>query len=270
MTGKTVKEGNFRNRFGAVVLAVSRGGERINKKVGEIKLRSGDILLLETPRDFAERYKYSSDFLLVSTLSKRSMPIYKKSKIAWTILGGMVALVTFNILSMLQASFLAAGLMVVTGCAKVTEARDSIDWQVLLVIAAALGIGNVMEQTGVANALASSFLSFAGGSPYLSLIAIYIVTWSLTELITNNAAAVLIFPFALSLSSSLGVDSMPYIMTILFAASASFSTPIGYQTNLMVFAAGGYNFKDFIKVGLPLNIVVAIIIIIMVPIIWPF
>lgn len=270
LNGKTIKEGKFRNRFGAVVLAVSRKGERINKKVGEIQLKTGDILLLETPRDFSERYKYSSDFLLVSTLSHRRAPNYKKSRIAWSVLAGMVFLVTANLLSMLQASFLAATLMIMLGCTRVTEARNSIDWQVLLVIAAALGIGNALQITGIAASLAGSFIGLAGQNPYLALIAVYFITWILTEILTNNAAAVLIFPFAMSVSANLDVHYMPFVMTALFAASASFSTPIGYQTNLMVYAAGGYKFRDFLKIGLPLNLLVAIIIILLVPIIWPF
>lgn len=270
LNGKTIKEGKFRNQFGAVVLAVSRQGERINKKVGNIQLRTGDILLLETPRDFAERYKYSSDFSLVSTLSQKNSPNYKKSWIAWSILGVMVFFVTVNILSMLQASFLAAGLMLVFGCTQVQEARSSIDWQVLLVIAAALGIGNVLQITGIAKSLASLFIGLAGDNPYMALVCVYLITWILTELLTNNAAAVLIFPFVISVASNLEVQYMPFVMTALFAASASFSTPIGYQTNLMVYAAGGYKFRDFIKVGLPLNLIVALIIILMVPVIWPF
>lgn len=270
LNGKTIKEGMFRNQFGAVVLAVSRKGERIDKKVGDITLRTGDILLLETPRDFSERYKYSSDFLLVSTLSQKRTPNYKKTWIAWGILGGMVFLVTANLLSMLQGSFLAAGLMIVLGCTRVSEARSSVDWQVLLVIAAALGVGNVLQVTGIASTLAGTFIGLAGNNPYMALISVYFITWILTEALTNNAAAVLIFPFAMSVAANLDVHYMPFVMTALFAASASFSTPIGYQTNLMVYAAGGYKFRDFIKVGLPLNILVAVIIILLVPIIWPF
>lgn len=270
LNGKTIKDGEFRNRFGAVVVAVSRKGARINDKIGDIKLNTGDILLMETPRDFSERYKYSSDFLLVSTLSSKSRLNFEKSGIAWGILLMMVILATTNILSMFQASFLAAGGMLLSRCVKITEARNSIDWQVLIVIASALGIGNVMELTGTASVLASGFIGFAGSHPYLSLMATYMITWFLTEMITNNAAAVLVFPFAISVSASLGVDFMPYVMTIMFAASASFATPIGYQTNLMVYGAGGYRFSDFLKIGLPLNLIVAIITLALVPQIWPF
>jgi di/tricarboxylate transporter len=270
LNGKSIKEGEFRNRFGAVVVAVSRKGERIEKKVGDIVLKTGDILLMEAPRDFTQRYKYSSDFLLVSTLSNRGTLNYQKGSWAWGILGVMVLLATFNVLSMFQASFLAAGVMVITGCVSVNDARSSIDWQVLIVIASALGIGNALQITGVAESLAGIFIGFAGDQPYLALISVYFITWMLTELITNNAAAVLIFPFALSVATNLEVSYMPYVMTIMFAASASFATPIGYQTNLMVYGAGGYRFSDFLKIGLPLNLIVAVITVLIVPIIWPF
>lgn len=270
LNGISIKEGEFRNRFGAVVVAVSRKGERIEKKVGDIKLKTGDILLMEAPRDFMQRYKYSSDFLLVSTLSRKGVLNYQKSTLAWSILGTMVILATFNILTMFQASFLAAMVMIATGCLKVNEARNAVDWQVLIVIASALGVGNTLLVTGIAQSFADTFIGLAGDQPYLALIAIYLVTWILTELITNNAAAVLIFPFALSIAASLEVHYMPYVMTIMFAASASFATPIGYQTNLMVYGAGGYKFSDFLKIGLPLNLIVAIITILLVPRVWPF
>lgn len=270
LNGKTIREGEFRNRFGAVILAVSRRGERINQKTGDIKLQTGDILLMETPRNFSDRYKHSSDFLLVSTLSSKASLNHEKGWVAWSILGTMILLVTLNVLSMLQASFLAAGAMFVAGCLRAEEARNSIDWKVLIVIAAALGIGNAMAITGLAESLAGGFIGLAGTHPYLALIAVYFVTWILTEMITNNAAAVLVFPFAISIASSLNVEFMPFVMTIMFAASASFATPIGYQTNLMVYGAGGYTFKDFLKVGLPLNLVVAVITILLVPLVWPF
>ncbi len=270
LNGKTIREGEFRNRFGAVILAVSRRGERINLKTGDIKLQTGDILMMETPRNFSERYKHSSDFLLVSTLSSKASLNHEKGWMAWSILGGMILLVTLNVLSMLQASFLAAGAMFITGCLRAEEARNSIDWKVLIVIAAALGIGNAMAITGLAESLAGGFIGLAGEHPYLALIAVYFVTWILTEMITNNAAAVLVFPFAISVASTLNVNFMPFVMTIMFAASASFATPVGYQTNLMVYGAGGYTFMDFLKVGLPLNLIVALITLLLVPVVWAF
>jgi di/tricarboxylate transporter len=270
LNGKTVKEGEFRNHYGAVILAVSRQGERIKKKVGDITLQTGDILLMETPRNFANRYKASNDFLLVSTLAKNSTPDYRKGWIAWSILGTMVVIAATGMLTMFQASFLAAGAMLLTQCTRAGEARSNIDWQVLIVIAAALGIGNALNLTGAAETMAGGFIGYAGDHPYMALIATYLATWILTEMITNNAAAVLIFPFAISTAAGLGVEFMPFVMTIMFAASASFATPIGYQTNLMVYGPGGYQFSDFLKIGLPLNLTVATITVLLVPIFWPF
>lgn len=270
LNGKSIKEGEFRNIYGAVVLAVSRRGTRIKKKVGDIILQSGDVLLMEAPRDFSMRYKFSSDFLLVSTLAKKTSYNYKKSGTAWVILLSMILAATLQILNMFQASFVAAGLMIVTGCINMNHARNSIDWQVLIVIAAALGVGNALQISGLAQELVELFTGFAGTNPYLLLIVLYLVTWFLTEFLTNNAAAVIIFPFAISIAASTSTDFMPYVMVIMFAASASFSTPIGYQTNLMVYGAGGYKFSDFLKIGIPLNIIVAIITLLLVPVIWPF
>jgi len=256
-------------RAGAVILAISRHGERINKKVGDITLKTGDILLMEAPRNFSERYKSSSDYLLVSTLAKNGQPDYEKGWIAWVVLAGMVFLATSGILSMFQASFLAAGAMLLTGCTRAANARSSIDWQVLIVIAAALGIGNAMQVTGAAEMVAGGFLGLAGDHPYIALAATYLMTWILTEMITNNAAAVLIFPIAISTAAGLGVEFMPFVMTIIFAASASFATPIGYQTNLMVYGPGGYRFSDFLKVGLPMNAIAGVITVSLVPVVWP-
>ena len=270
LNGMTIKEGEFRNRFGAVVLAVSRDGERIKRKVGEIRLRTGDILLLETPRDFTQRFRSSNDFLLVSTLSEDGHKNHDKAGVAWLILIAMVGLAAFGILSMFKAAFLAAGAMIITKCCKLSDARRSIDWQVLIVIASALGIGNALQVTGVASYLAGGFIEWAGVHPYTALIATYIATWLLTEMITNNAAAALIFPIVITLTEAMGVSYMPFVMVIIFAASASFSTPIGYQTNLMVMGPGGYKFTDYIKVGLPLNIAVAIVALLLVPVVWPF
>ncbi|MEX0995032.1 MAG: SLC13 family permease [Balneolaceae bacterium] len=189
---------------------------------------------------------------------------------AWTILGVMVFIAAFGLLSMFQAAFLAAGMMILTKCCKISAARDNVDWPVLLVIASALGIGNALFVTGAAETLAGGLIGLAGSHPLLALAATYLVTWIMTEMITNNAAAVFIFPIAISAAASLGVNHMPFVMIIIFAASASFSTPIGYQTNLMVYSPGGYDFTDFLKIGLPLNLIVAVIAISLVPVFWPF
>ena len=270
VNGRTIRKGQFRNLYDAVVLAVARNGERVQEKIGDIELQTGDTLLLEAHPNFLQQYRNSSDYYLISGITDSSPPNYDKSGTAWTILGVMVGSAAFGLLSMFQASFLAAGLMILTKCCRAADAKGYIDWSVLLVIAASLGIGNAMQETGTAAVLAEGFLGFVESNPYLALIGTYLATWVLTEMITNNAAAVLIFPIAISMAASFGVNYMPFVITIIMAASASFSTPIGYQTNLMVYGPGGYKFTDFTKIGLPLNLIVAAITIILVPMIWPF
>lgn len=270
VNGKTIKDGNFRNKYNAVVLAVSRNGERVKEKVGDIRLKTGDTLLMEAHPNFLEQYRNSSDYYLTSGISNSTPPNYKKSGVAWGVLAVMVSSVAFGLLSMFQASFLAAGLMIATRCCRASAVKDYIDWTVLLVIAATLGIGSALQYTGAAHVLATDFLSYTKHNPHLALAGVYLATWMLTELVTNTAAAVLIFPIAISLAASFGVSYMPFVMVIIMAASASFSTPIGYQTNLMVYGPGGYKFTDFTKIGLPLNLIIATITISLVPLIWPF
>jgi di/tricarboxylate transporter len=173
VNGKTIKDGGFRNIYDAVVLAVSRNGERVKEKVGDIRLKTGDTLLLEAHPNFLEQYKNSSDYYLTSGISNSAPPDYKKSGIAWSILGIMVATAAFGIFSMFEASFLAAGMMIVTNCCNATVAKDYIDWSVLLVIAASLGIGGALEYTGAATVVAEGFLSYAEHNPHLALAGVY-------------------------------------------------------------------------------------------------
>lgn len=270
LVGKTIREGAFRTQYGAVVLAVGRNGERLFGKIGNIRLRAGDTLLLEAPPTFLEERRVSRDFYLVSGIPNSDPPRHDKSLIAFAILTGMVVLATFGWMDMLNAAALAAVLMLVTGCCSVSGAFKSIDWSVLLVIGAALGIGKALESTGAAGAIASALIGIAGDNPWLALAIIYGVTTLLTEVITNNAAAALVFPIAFSLSNTLGVSFIPFVITIMIAASASFSTPIGYQTNLMVYGPGGYKFTDFMRVGIPFNLTFWMITVLLAPRFFPF
>lgn len=268
--GKTIREGRFRNIYDAVVLAVSRNGERIKEKVGDIKLKEGDTLLLEANSGFVEQYRNSKDFYLISRIANSSQPKYEKATTAWVVLAAMILGVASGYVTMFQASWVAAGGMLITGCCNTNEAMDSIDWTVLLVIAATLGLGNAMQLTGAAQIIAAYLLSFAQSSPFLALAGTYLFTVTLTEIITNTAAAALIFPIAISIASVMDVSLMPFVIVVMMAASAAFATPFGYQTNLMVYGPGGYKFTDFTKIGLPLNLIIAIITLILVPIFWPF
>ncbi len=270
IAGRTIRDSNFRTRYDAVVIAVARNGERIAGKLGDIVLRPGDILLLETRFSFRKQNRNSRDFLLVSEVTHANLPRHEKAWLALTILTGMVLAATLEWVTMLEAAMAGALLMIATGCTRIESARASIDWNVLVVIGVALGIGSAMSATGAAEAVARSWLSLAGENPWLALAAIYAITSLMTEVITNNAAAVLIFPIAQAAAESLGVSMWPFVACIMMAASASFATPIGYQTNLMVYGPGGYRFSDFARIGIVLNIALGVLAVFLAPRIWPF
>ena len=270
LVGASIREGRFRTLYNAVVVAVARSGERIHAKVGDIVLRSGDTLLLEALPSFAEQHRDSRDFFLVSAITDSARPRYERAWVAMLILFAMVAAVTIGWLSMFKAALLAAGLMIITRCCRASEARRSVDWHVLLVIAASFGLGRALQTSGAAEAIAGRLIGLAGGSPWLTLVVVYAVTTVFTEIITNNAAAILIFPIALATAGKLGVNFMPFVVAIMVAASASFATPLGYQTNLMVYGPGGYRFTDYTRIGLPLNILMGVVTILLAPVVWPF
>ncbi|WP_290631220.1 SLC13 family permease [Aquisalimonas sp.] len=270
VVGRTIRDGQFRSRYDAVVIAVARDGVRLGGKIGDIVIRPGDTLLLEAKEAFAQRQRNSRDFFLVSQIEDSSPPRHERAPVAIGLLAVMVISAGLGVLSMLEAALLAAAGMLITGCCTVETARRNIDWSVLLVIAAAFGIGAAMEQTGVALVVAHSVIQAVGDAPWMNLVAIYLLTAGFTAVITNNAAALLMFPIALALASDLGVSIMPYAVAIMLAASASFATPIGYQTNLMVYGPGGYHFTDFIRIGLPLNLVTALVAVLVIPLVWGF
>ncbi len=270
LVGKTIKEGRFRTNYNAVVIAVARNGERIDKKIGDIELKSGDTLLLETSPNFVNERLNSRDFFLLRRIEGSNPPRHEKSWIALSIFTVMVIAVALEWISMIKAGMIAAGLMIITKCFPTYKARRSLDLRVLLVIAASFGIGKALEITGAASTVANTFLSVAGDHPMMVLTVVYAMTCLLTELITNNAAAAIMFPFALAMANTLSVSYMPFTIAIMFAASASFSTPIGYQTNMMVYGPGGYRFGDYLRFGIPLHIMVGIISLLIIPKVWPF
>jgi di/tricarboxylate transporter len=270
MVGLTIREGEFRTRYDAVVIAVARNGARIRGKVGDIEIRTGDTLLLESRPSFIDRQRNSKDFLLVSELRDATLPRHDRAWLAIVILTGMVAAAASGWLSMLEAALVAAGLMLVTRCTSAGGARNRIDWSVLVVIGAALGLGEAMSRSGAAGSIAAWWIGLAGDQPWLALLAVYAITSVFTELITNNAAAVLVFPIAEATAQSLGVSLWPFAAVVMVAASASFATPIGYQTNLMVYGPGGYRFSDYFRIGAPINVLLGVIAVLLAPLIWPF
>ncbi len=270
LVGKSIRQGRFRTLYNAVVIAVSRNGEQIRGKIGDIVLRPGDTLLIEAHRSFAEQQRNSRDFYLISRLEDSTRPNHERAAVAMAILVGMVASVAFGWLSMLEAALLAGGLMILSRCTRGRAARAAVDWQVLIVIAASLGIGQALFVSGAADGIASALMSLAGSEPALVLGLVFLLTALFTSLITNNTAAVLMFPIAMAVSDSLGVSFMPFVITIMVAASASFATPIGYQTNLMVYGPGGYRFSDYLRLGLPLTFLLGLLVVLIVPQVWPF
>jgi di/tricarboxylate transporter len=182
----------------------------------------------------------------------------------------MVTVVTLGWLSMLESALIAAGLMIVTRCTSGRIARRAPDWQVLVVIATSFGIGAALEKTGAASLVAGGLIGLADGDPMWTLALLYLATSVLTSVATNNVAAVLMFPVAIQAATSIGVSPLPFLLTLMVAASADFATPIGYQTNLMVFNVGGYRFSDFARVGIPLTLVVGTVTVLIVPLVWPF
>jgi di/tricarboxylate transporter len=270
LVGRSIRRGRFRTRYGAVVIAVARNGVRVGGNLRDIILRPGDTLLLEATPAFAERHQHSRDFFLVSTLPDSHPLRFDRAALSLVILGVMVAAAALGLLSMMQAALLAAVAMVATRCLTVDAARSSIDWQVILVIAASIGVGRAMESSGLASILATQVMGAVGVAPLPSLIALYLLTSLFSEVVTNNAAVVLMFPIAVSLAAGLGVDVMPFVIAIVMAAAGAVATPIGYQTNLMVYGPGGYVFTDFLRAGLPLVAVTALVALLVIPRVWPF
>ncbi|TCO78573.1 SLC13 family permease [Chromatocurvus halotolerans] len=265
--GATIRDFRFRDRYGAVVLAVARHGARVAGNLGGIRLQAGDCLLLEARPAFVTRQRFGRDFLLINDLETLS-PNHDRAWVAMTILAAMVAAALVGIVPMLAAALSAALMMVVTGCCSLEQAEKSLDLEVLVTIACAFALGAALEETGLATLVAQVIVATGGEDPWILLAVAYAAVSLLTELITNNAAALLMLPIVLSLSTTAQLPVEPFIATVMMGASASFATPLGYQTNLMVMGPGGYRFVDFIRVGLPMNLFVGVCTVLCIGVVW--
>ena len=266
--GRNIRDAKFRDRYGAVVLAVARNSERVKGNLGTIRLKAGDTLLLEARPAFVTRQRYNKDFLLINDLDAET-PRHERAWLSWAILVGVVAAAGFGFISMLNAALIGAGLMIITGCCSVSQAEKSLDLTVIITIAASFALGAALQKTGVAQFIASNIIELSSGIPWLMLVLTYVAVSLLTETITNNAAAVLMLPIVLEMSEKAGLNNEPFVFAIMMAASASFATPLGYQTNLMVYGPGGYRFSDFLKVGLPMNVFIGAVTVSVLIIGWP-
>lgn len=271
LVGSTLREVRFRERYQAAVVAVHRAGQRVNAKLGTLPLRAGDTLILLTDPGFVERWRDRSDFLMVSQLGGAPPAVTKKAWMAGTVMLLVVVLAGSGLLPILQAALVGAGLMVVGGVLNPAEARAAVDLEVVLMIVGAIGLGMAVEVSGLADHMAQGLVRVTAlGGTRAALAGVVIGTIAITELITNNAAAALMFPIAVSTAQHAGASSRGFAMAVAVAASCAFLTPIGYQTNMMVYGPGGYRFGDYSRLGAPLTILVATTIVIMVPIVWPF
>ncbi|MFD2637629.1 SLC13 family permease [Piscibacillus salipiscarius] len=271
LLSKSIKQSQFRSKFDAGVIAVHRNNERINSKIGDIILKPGDTLLLLTGSDFIEKNRLSNDFYVISSLDTPK-ELNEDPKQGWfsiILLITMVMLVATGILSMFKAMLLAVLILLLSNIVNPDEAKGYIQFHVLLLIASAIGVGTAITKTGLAELAAEQALNLAQPLGMIAVILfVYLLTNIFTELITNAAAAVLMLPIGIEMASQLNIDPMAFAVTIAIAASASFITPIGYQTNLIVYGPGGYKFSDYIKVGLPLSIMVMIVTTTIVNFIW--
>ncbi|WP_028783980.1 SLC13 family permease [Thalassobacillus devorans] len=260
LLGKSIKESRFRKKYDAGVLAVHRNDERVQGKIGDIIPKSGDLMLLITGPDFESNLEDKNDFYLTTPIeNEKFQENERKGWFSLLLLISMISLVTFGLLSIFKAMVITVGILIATKVISTREAKASVQFQVLLLIASALGIGNVIIQTGTANWIAKEVVSVLEPLGLLAiLITIYVLTNLFTELITNNAAAVIMFPIGYEIAINTGIEPMGVAVLVAVAASASFLSPIGYQTNLIVYGPGGYSFKDYIKAGFPLTLIVMI------------
>jgi di/tricarboxylate transporter len=268
--GQTLAEVGFRARYQAAVMAIHRAGALVEGKLGKVPLRVGDTLLVVADPDFGDRWHDKADFLLVAQMGG-SPP--RASSGAWLplgVLGAVVLLAATGVTDILVAALVGAVVLVITGVLTPLEARRSIDLEVILVIASAFGIGAAMESSGLAAVAADGLVGvFDWLGPRGVLLGIVVATIVLTEMITNNAAALLMFPIAVATAAAGGLDPRGAAIAVAVAASASFLTPIGYQTNMMVYGPGGYRFGDYVRLGFPLTLLVATALVVIVPIVWP-
>lgn len=266
--GQEIRDARFRDRYGAVVLAVARNGERVKGNLSNIRLEAGDTLLLEARPAFVSRQRYNKDFLLINDLDTEA-PHHEKALLSWGILLAIIIAAGCGLTSMLNAALLGAGVMLAMGCCSISQAEKSLDIPVIITIAASFALGAAMQKTGVATFLANNIIELGDGRPWLMLILVYVTVSILTEIISNNASAILVLPIALGITQSLGLNEEPFVFAIMVAASSSFATPLSYQTNLMVYGPGGYTMMDFLKAGLPMNLVVGATCITTLLLFWP-
>jgi di/tricarboxylate transporter len=269
LVGKTLKQAEFRGRYQAAVIAIHRSGQALEAKLGMVPLKLGDTLILLADPAFRDRWRDRNDFLMVTPMEGTPPAVTRKAWIVGLIGLLIVVVAGAGVVPILQASLVGAVALVAFGVLTAAEARGAIDLDTIIVIAASFALGAAMQSSGLADRAADLVtLAPGGGSVRGALLGIVVATLITTELITNNAAAALLFPIAFASAGHLQVDPRPFAIAVAVAASNSFLTPIGYQTNTMVYGPGGYRFTDYIRVGLPLTITTVITTVLVIPWWW--
>ncbi|MFT5522568.1 MAG: di/tricarboxylate transporter [Pirellulaceae bacterium] len=280
--GMSIREANFRRRYQAAVVAVHRSGVRLTNKVGDIGLEPGDTLLLQTRTGFEVTYQNSRDFYLVSRVEgsepRRHHKFYWAAGFAlllivWFLVAGWSTEIQRLAPGLASPAIIAMAIalaMIVTRCVRMSDARSAIDLSTLFTIAGALGVGMALNESGAAAGIAEWLVNIVGKHPMVLLIVMYLLSVVFTETITNNAVVTMLLPLAIQVASKGDMSPRPLVIAVTLAASLSFMTPVGYQTNLMVMGPGGYRSLDYLKCGAPLAILVAVISLTLIPIVWPF
>lgn len=268
---RTLKEAEFRSQFDAAVIAVRRGSERLAGSIANVPLEVGDTLVLVVGKDFEKRNNLTRNFVIVNRHAVQKFTDARKGSLAMAGFVAVIALSAFGLLDFLKGLLVLLVLFLLFGFVRVAELRRNVPYEIILIVASALVISEVMLSTGVADLVARYMLSGARSfGPYWALGIVLAGTWVLTEMMSNNAAAALAFPVALGVANQLGLDPMPFIMAVLYGASCSFVTPYGYQTNLMVMSPGRYTLGDFARAGTPIALVYLAVTLVAIPIFFPF
>jgi di/tricarboxylate transporter len=276
IVGKTIHELNFRQRFRMIILAIHRRGINMRERIDTLPLEEGDTILMMGTDQAREQIRRGDDILLLDRPHTSARDFHRKAPVVLVTMIAVVGLVSFNIMPITAAAIAGVGIILLSGVMRPKEAYASIDWSILILIYGMLGLGSAMGTTGLANHLASLLaglqnLDLPGNWNLILILAcLYLASTTLTEILSNNATVVLMAPIGIQLGLALGVDPRPFLIALCVASSASFSTPIGYQTNTYVYSVGGYRFADFARIGIPLNIVYFIGTMILVPMLWSF
>ena len=277
LVGRTVREAGFRRRFDAAILGVHRAGERLDQRIGDIVLRPGDTLMISASPGFRTAWRDSAYFYVVSAVQEAPTPRYRSANLTLLILALLVLVPVVSAavpgvpdVPIAAVAMLGVLALLILRCLTARQVRQAIDWSVLLVIGCALGLAEALEHSGAAAVIADGLVSLAGWMPGVVLLAIvYLISLVTASLLTNAAAAALVFPVAIAVAQAAALDPRPFAITVALAASAGFASPVGSNATLLTYGPGGYRYLDYTRVGLPLNALCLAIALVVVPLVWP-